>query len=58
MALIGVRYLVRWVLGKPAPERPLLPARWIWVILIAIVMFWFLRNIPVYPFTLLAPTEL
>jgi hypothetical protein len=28
---------------------------WIWLLLVAIVAFGVLRNIPVYPFTLLAP---
>ena len=32
-----------------------IPAFWIWSILIVIILFWILRNLPFYPFTLLAP---
>ena len=31
------------------------PAFWIWLILLVIILFWILRNLPFYPFTLLAP---
>ena len=41
--------------SSPLPRRRLLPFNWIWLLLIAIVAFGILRNIPVYPFTLLAP---
>jgi hypothetical protein len=40
---------------KPSLIGAYIPAFWIWVILLIIVLFWVLRNIPVYPFTLLAP---
>ena len=30
-------------------------AGWIWALLAIIILFWILRNIPLYPFTLLAP---
>jgi len=36
-------------------RNALLPARIIWLILASIIIFWILRNIPHYPFTLLAP---
>lgn len=32
-----------------------IPAFWIWSILVVIILFWILRNLPFYPFTLLAP---
>ena len=35
--------------------RPL-SARWIWLLLAVMLIFTVLRNVPVYPFTLLAPT--
>jgi hypothetical protein len=35
--------------------RPFIPASWIWAYLAVILLFWALRNVPVYPFTLLAP---
>ncbi|MCX5711381.1 MAG: DUF2752 domain-containing protein [Candidatus Omnitrophica bacterium] len=28
---------------------------WVWALLVVILLFWILRNIPFYPFTLLAP---
>ncbi|MHC4693138.1 MAG: DUF2752 domain-containing protein [Planctomycetota bacterium] len=31
------------------------PAVWIWILLGVIILFWILRNIPLYPFSLLAP---
>ncbi|MHC4284956.1 MAG: DUF2752 domain-containing protein [Planctomycetota bacterium] len=33
----------------------LIPAVWIWILLGVIILFWILRNIPLYPFSLLAP---
>jgi hypothetical protein len=46
-------------------DKPLQPTRWKWtqtrlpwVLGITLVLFWVLRNIPYYPFTLLAPHEL
>ncbi len=32
-----------------------IPANWIWMLLGVIVLFWVLRNVPAYPFTVLAP---
>lgn len=32
-----------------------IPARWIWLLLVVFILFGILRNIPVHPFTLLAP---
>jgi len=32
-----------------------IPAFWIWLILLVIILFWILRNLPFYPFTSLAP---
>jgi hypothetical protein len=39
---------------KKAPAG-FIPAFWIWLILLVIILFWILRNLPFYPFTLLAP---
>ena len=33
----------------------LLPATGIWLLLAAIILFWILRNVPAYPFSVLAP---
>jgi hypothetical protein len=63
MALLplGVFILLRWVYHfvrgtppKPLPGRIRMPQ----VLMVAFVLFWILRNIPAYPFTLLAPHEL
>jgi len=32
-----------------------IPAAWIWILLGVIILFWILRNIPLYPFSLLSP---
>ena len=46
--------VVRVVSGRNVP-RVFLPAVWIWILLGVIILFWIARNIPVYPFSLLAP---
>lgn len=38
-----------------ALSRIFIPALWIRILLVAIIVFWILRNIPIYPFTWLAP---
>ena len=43
------------VRGRSAPAV-ILPAFWIWTLLGVIIAFWILRNVPLYPFTLLAPS--
>jgi len=45
--MIGIR-------GKPLP-KVFVPPAWIWALLGIIIAFWILRNIPAYPFSLLAP---
>ena len=56
MALVGVGFeLVAWVRGKPLVFTPRIGGRWAWVVLFLIIGFWILRNIPVWPCTLLAP---
>ncbi|MBY0460011.1 MAG: DUF2752 domain-containing protein [Gemmataceae bacterium] len=49
--------LVRWVLGRPQSDWRL-GARWVKLLVVLLLLFWISRNIPLYPFTLLAPTEL
>ena len=50
MAMLPVAgYLI--VCGDASTLKP----RWIWLLLVVIVAFGVLRNIPFYPFTLLAP---
>jgi hypothetical protein len=43
------------ILGKPAPSMPDINWRWLWLTLLVIVLFTVLRNIPTWPFILLAP---
>jgi len=46
--------IIRSVGGRGMPTV-CLPAPAVWTLLGAIVVFWVLRNVPVYPFSLLAP---
>ena len=46
--------IIYFVRGYPLP-RIFVPAIWIWILLIVILLFWVLRNVPLYPFLLLAP---
>ncbi len=39
----------------PAPPPLTIPARWIWALLVAILAFWLLRNLPLRVFAVLAP---
>jgi len=40
--------------GRPLPWL-LTPALWMWILSVIIIIFWILRNIPVFPFNVLAP---
>ncbi|MBT8043552.1 MAG: DUF2752 domain-containing protein [Verrucomicrobiae bacterium] len=55
--LVGSTYLIvrLTILGKPAPNIPDIPTYWIWLGIGGIVLFTILRNLPFYPFSLLAP---
>ena len=46
----GLQFIGR----KPLPSK-FIPAFWIWTLLVVILLYWILRNVPYYPFTLLAP---
>jgi hypothetical protein len=37
------------------PKRKPSEARWIWLLLAAILLYWVLRNLPIAPFTSFAP---
>ena len=43
------------ILGKPAPSIPKIRPSWLWTILALVALFTILRNIPSWPFSLLAP---
>lgn len=44
-----------WAWGAAELPWPTIHRRWLWVLLVAILAFWALRNVPVWPLTLLAP---
>lgn len=43
------------ILGKIDTRLPAISSRWLWVLLVAVVLFTVLRNIPSKPFDMLAP---
>jgi len=45
--------MATWSLREPPARTP--RAKLIWGLFVAVMAFWFLRNLPYYPFTLLAP---
>lgn len=47
--------LAGWVRGKPLPIRFRVGGRWAWGVLGIVLVFWVIRNIPEWPFTLLSP---
>ncbi len=51
---IGIQ-LIGWVRGKPLPFRLIVGVKGGWCIAALLIGFWVLRNIPLWPFTLLAP---
>ncbi len=56
LACIGLGLeILGWVRGKPLPFRLKVGTRGALVILWIVVGFWILRNLPWWPFTLLAP---
>ena len=42
--------------GIKPPPTVFIPAVWIWTLLAVILAYWVLRNIPLYPFSLFAPS--
>jgi hypothetical protein len=56
IALFGIALeLLAWVRGKPGGPRLTVSRRGMWMLLWLILAFWILRNIPFWPFTILAP---
>lgn len=47
--------ILGWVRGRPLPFRLHLGRKSGGLLVAILVLFWILRNIPVWPFTLLAP---
>ncbi len=56
LALAGVGIeLIGWIRGKPLPFRLSVGVMGNWIIVWLVISFWVLRNLPWWPFTLLAP---
>jgi len=47
-------YVMSGIRGRPLPNV-FVPAILIWIFMGILLLFWFLRNISIYPFSLLAP---
>ena len=55
-AVLGIGLeLIGWVRGKPLPFSFRAGGRWGWRLAVTLLVFWILRNIPVWPCTLLSP---
>ena len=56
LAMVGVALeAIGWVRGEPLPVRLHFGAKTGWILVVIILSFWILRNIPYWPLTLLAP---
>jgi hypothetical protein len=51
---LGIQ-LLGWVRGRPMSFQIEVGSKGAWMIVIVIICFWILRNIPDWPFTLLSP---
>lgn len=47
--------VIAWVRGRPGGPRLRLGRRGLWALVVLILAYWVLRNIPYWPFTILAP---
>lgn len=56
LPIIGYAFMSSVVFEASGWRLPIvrIPAAWIWGLLVVIVSFWVLRNVPVYPLTVLA----
>lgn len=59
LIILGFHHSLSAIRGRGSSRPPWstsrLPAASIWILFFVIVLFWILRNVPYYPFTLLAP---
>lgn len=53
LPIVAIRAILTMV--RPRQTKKMLPAAWVYVIFALVMAYWIGRNIPVYPFTLLAP---
>ena len=59
LPVVGVSFTRSlWGWATARPPRPYRGRRVVWGLVVVIVTFWVLRNVPAYPFTLLAPHKL
>lgn len=49
-----IKYITAGILGW-SERKIFIPSVFIWLLLAIIILFWILRNLPYYPFSLLAP---
>ena len=57
LALVGIGIeITGWVRGQSLPFRLSVGVRGGWVIVALLVLFWILRNLPWWPFSLLTPS--
>ena len=49
-----IKYIAAGILGR-TERKIFIPSALIWSLLVVIILFWIMRNLPYYPFTLLAP---
>ncbi|MBI5361360.1 MAG: DUF2752 domain-containing protein [Planctomycetes bacterium] len=54
MAYSFITAIIRRFTGRAMPFNNI-PALWTWIFFGAVLLFWFLRNLPFYPFSMLAP---
>lgn len=55
LAYWALSVAVEGMAGRRLLPRPFLPAASIWALLAVVLVYWGLRNLPLHPFTLLAP---
>lgn len=56
LAVVGVNSIAAWrgtAIHWPRPRWA--PANWRWGVVTLVIAFWLLRNVPIWPFSLLAP---
>lgn len=54
LAWIGIPCLIAWLHGKPSPSRRIGAVWVVWIVAI-VLLYTIARNIPAWPFTILAP---
>jgi Protein of unknown function (DUF2752) len=57
LIVAAFRSLLGWALRRPLTSGSLIPAFWLWLLTAALLLYAVARNIPVEPFTHLAPKE-